>query len=279
MSRYLDEAFQLVDAQKRTGKVFQLGIQFTSNPKFKAIGDYIRAGKIGPLVTGQGSYCRNGGVVGEWNYPIDANAGPSNLDWKTWLGSAPSRPWNDDARERFFRFRKYWDYSGGILTDLLPHKIGPLMVACGNPEYPTRVCCLGTRRISLDREVDDSVSLLAEFPSGWTMQFTGSTVNEQGLPDLFRGFKASVHFSGDAIARPERPFVDELEEATVYKGADTGIDIHHRNWVDAIRTGITPNCPVVLGAQIQTILSLAEESSRTNRMMLFDAATRKVTAG
>jgi predicted dehydrogenase len=280
MCRYLDEAFQLIDAQKRTGKVFQLGIQYTSNPKYHAIGDYIRSGKIGPLVSGQSSYCRNAGKAGEWNYAIDKDAGPSNLDWATWTGSAPQRPWNDDARERFFRYRKFWDYSAGILGDLMPHRLGPFMVASGNPEFPTRVTSLGTRNISTDREVDDSVQVMAEFPSGWTMLFTGSTVNEQGLPDMFRGFKASVHFSGEgAIARPERPFVDELEEFEIVKGGDTGIDLHHKNWIETIRGGKLNNCPVELGAKIQTILAMAEMSSRTNRMMLFDQATREVRPG
>ena len=281
MCRYLDEAFQLIDAQKRTGKVFQLGIQYTSNPKFHAIGDFIRSGKIGPLVTGQGSYCRNAGKKGEWNYDIDKDAGPGNLDWDSWQGTAPKRPWNDDSRERFFRYRKYWDYSAGILGDLMPHKLGPFLIASGNPEFPKRVVSLGSRRISTDREVDDTVEVMAEFPSGWTMIFTGSTVNEQGMPDIFRGFKATVSFSGEgAVAKPERPFVDEVEEVEIFKGGDTGIDLHHKNWLETIRgTTKINNCPVELGAKVQSILAMAEMSSRTNRMMLFDEATRSVRAG
>jgi predicted dehydrogenase len=280
MTRHLNEAFELVDTQKRTGKVFQLGIQFTSNPKMHAVGEFIRAGKIGQLVTGQSSYCRNAGKKGEWNYGIDAGASLDNLDWDMWLGSAPKRPWNEDSKERFFRYRKYWDYSAGILGDLMPHRMGPFLIASGNPEFPTRVTSVGTRRISLDREVDDNVQVMAEFPSGWTMLFTGSTVNEQGLPDLFRGFKASVYFGGDgAVAKPERPFAEEMEETTIAKGGDTGIPEHHKNWIDAIRTGSKLNCPVEFGAKIQAILSMAEMSSRANRMMLFDEKTRTVKAG
>ena len=98
MTRYLDEAFQVMDAQKKTGKVVQVGIQYTSNQKWHDIGAAVRAGKIGPLVSGQGSYCRNAGKNGEWNYGIDKDAGPDNLDWNMWLGSAPRREWNDDPR-------------------------------------------------------------------------------------------------------------------------------------------------------------------------------------
>jgi len=280
MTRYLDEAFQLIDTQKRTGKVFQLGIQYTSNPRFHAIGEYIRSGKIGPLVTGQGSYCRNAGKAGEWNYGIEKTADPANLDWDWWLGSAPKRPWDDDARTRFFRYRKYWDYSTGILGDLMPHKLGPFLIASGKPEFPTRVSCLGSRNISIDREVDDSVQVMAEFPSGWTMLFTGSTVNEQGLPDLFRGHQATVHFSGEsAVAKPERPYAEESEEFQIFAGGTSGVPEHQRNWFDTIRGGKLNNCPVELGAQIQAILCLAEMSSRTSRTMRFDAATRQVTSG
>ena len=280
MTRHLDEAFALVDTQKRTGKVFQLGIQYTSSPRYQEIGAFIRSGKIGHLVAGQGSYCRNAGKKGEWNYGIDKDAGPDNLDWDMWLGSTKKLPWNDDAKQRFFRYRKYWDYSAGILGDLMPHKMGPFLIACGNPEFPTRVTSIGTRNVSLDREVDDNVQVLAEFPSGWTMLFTGSTVNEVGLPDVFRGSKGSIFMGGEtAVAKAERPFAEEMEETIVSKGSNVDIPDHHKNWIDAIRTGAKLNCPVELGAKLQTILAMAEMSSRASRMMLFDEKTRTVRAG
>ncbi len=280
MTRYADEAFQIVDTQKRTGKIFQLGIQFTSDPKMHAVGEFIRAGKIGPLVAGQSSYCRNAGPKGEWNYGIDKGAGPDNLDWDLWLGSAPKREWNDDAKERFFRYRKYWDYSAGILGDLMPHRMGPFIIGCGNPEYPLRVTSLGNRKVSLDREVDDNVQVMAEFPSGWTMTFNGSTVNEQGLPDLFRGHKASIYFGGEgALAKPERPFAEDFEETVVHKGGPKDIPVHHANWFNAIRTGAVNNCTAELGAKIQIILAMAEMSSRMNKMMTFDEATRTIKPG
>ena len=279
MTRYLDEAFQVMDAQKRTGKLLQLGIQATSDPKWHAIGDSVKAGKIGQLVSGQSSYCRNSGKDGEWNYKIE-DASLDNLDWEIWQGSAAKRPWNDDSKERFFRFRKFWDYSCGILSDLMPHKLGPFLISCGNPEFPIRVCSIGTRKISLDREVDDTVEVLAEFPSGWTMIFTGSTVNEQGLPDVLRGHKATIYMGGDgAKALPERPFSEEVEEFQISKATNTGIPDHHRNLFEAIRSGTKLNCDAEFGAKVQCILALAEMSSRTNKTMLFDPATRVVRAG
>src|SRR5207248_9068059 len=96
---------------------------------------------------------------------------------------------------RFFSWHKYYDYNSGILGNLLPHRFFPLMMATGNPEFPRRVCCTGTRKVSTDREITDTTHLLAEFPSGLTFCVAGSTVNEQGLPEMIRGRKASIYFS------------------------------------------------------------------------------------
>ncbi len=57
-----------------------------------------------------------------------------------WLGAkfklAPKRPYDAD---RFFRFRKYWDYSGGIATDLFYHVVAPLNICWDEPQFPAKV--------------------------------------------------------------------------------------------------------------------------------------------
>lgn len=299
MTRYLDEAFQVHDAAVRTKRVVQVGSQGCSDVRWHAAGEAVRAGRIGPIVMGQGSYARNSST-GEWNYPIDAGANPDNLDWQMWLGSAPSMPWSttggagsgeqpnrDDAAARFFRYRKYWDYSGGILGDLMPHKLHPFLIASGNPQYPSRVMSVGTRSVSTDREVMDTVQVMADFPSGWSMLFVGSTVNEQGLPDMIRGHKATIYFGNSVEIRPERPYAEEIEGGNValdtasLKGyaPNESVPAHESDWLLAIRTGKTPNCNIDLATKVQTIVSLAEMSQRANKAMIFDEKTRKITAG
>ena len=46
----------------------------------------------------------------------------------------------------YFRWRKYYPYCAGLLSDLFPHKLHPYMLATGNPQFPVRVACIGTRR-------------------------------------------------------------------------------------------------------------------------------------
>ena len=292
MSRYLDEAFQVHDTALRTKRVVQVGSQGCSNMIYHTSGKAIRDGRIGPIIMGQGSYCRNN-PKGEWNYGIPGDITPETLDWKMWLGSAPERafsfkgaagdgeqPERDDSGARFSRYRKYDDYSAGILGDLMPHKLHPFLIASGNPEYPTRVMCIGTQ-LDKNREVDDLVQVVAEFPSGWSMLFVGSTVNEQGMQDMVRGHKATIYFGNGVEVRPERPYAEEVEGGTIAVEGPTfeNHENHENDWLLSIRTGKVPNCNIDLATKVQTIISLAEMSARTGKAMNFDAKTRKVTAG
>jgi len=192
LARYLEEGFQIYDTVAKTKKTFQLGSQFCADPMYHKAAAWIKEGKLGPLVWGQGSYCRNNPKNSEWTYPVDPGVNETNLDWKRWLGKAPQIPFTP---EHYFSWHKFYAYNSGILGNLLPHKFLPLMLATGNPEYPHRVTCTGTRKVSTDREIPDTTLMLAEFPSGYTIMVAGSTVNEQGIPDMIRGRKSTIYLS------------------------------------------------------------------------------------
>jgi predicted dehydrogenase len=275
MARYLDEAFQLYDAWKKTGRVVQIGSQGTSDPKYHAARDVVASGKLGPLVSAQSSYTRNN-PDGEWNYKIDEEAGPSNLDWDIWLGSAAKRPWNEDSKARFFRYRKYRDYSAGILGDLMPHRIHPLLLVMGGMDWPLKVSALGNLRITKDREVSDSVYVMAEMSGNWTFQFVGSTVNEQGLVEMVRGHKATMYLAGkEPDVKPERKFAEEIEGGTVkVENSGENVPKHEKNFLDSIRENKQPNANMELGIRTQTLVSLAEIAEMSGKTVLFDPAKR-----
>jgi predicted dehydrogenase len=111
MCHTIEEAKHLVATVKEGKRVLQVGSQTTSALQWHTAKKYIADGAIGKMIMSQGSYHRNS-ADGEWNWDIDADAGPDGqgenfIDWKMWLGKAPKRPFDAD---RFFRFRKYWDY-------------------------------------------------------------------------------------------------------------------------------------------------------------------------
>ena len=137
MCHTIEEAKQLAVTVHETKRVLQVGSQTTSAEQWWKAKKAIADGMIGQMLMSQGSYHRNS-VEGEWNWTIDPDAGPDGkgenyIDWKMWLGSAPKRAFDAD---RFFRFRKYWDYSGGIATDLFFHVVAPLNICWPEPQFP-----------------------------------------------------------------------------------------------------------------------------------------------
>lgn len=286
MSRYLGEALQVHDTVKYTGKVFQVGSQGCSDMKWHKAAEWIRAGKIGPVVMCQGSYMRNT-PKGEWNYNIQEWANANDINWKMWMGDQIKDKKEFDADD-YFRWRKYYPYCAGLLSDLFPHKLHPYMLATGNPEFPLRVEALGTRKVETDkltpgtpmRDSPEILQLIAEFPSGMVLNITSSSVNEVGTQEMIRGQKATLTLASNVVElKPERPFSEEIDPETSEPCAPESIPAHHKNWFDCIRNGKAPNANIDLAIRVQTVISLGEMSERLKIACLFDEKTRKVSTG
>ena len=159
MTHTVAQAIELRNAVRRTKKVLQVGPQATGDDGFWQAHAAIEAGRIGKPTWAHGSYNRNARVcLFNTHQRIDPTAGPDkggadHIDWDMWLGHewglAPKIAWNP---EHFFRFRKYWPYNGGVATDLLYHKLAPLLIALAGPngQYPTRVNASGGLYIETD---------------------------------------------------------------------------------------------------------------------------------
>ncbi len=287
MTRYLDEAFRVHDTVKKTGKILQVGSQGCSAQGWHKAAELIKAGKIGTLVWSQGYYCRNN-AKGEWNYEIDPNTKPENLDFDTWAGPVKNHP--EFSADHFHRWRKYYPYCGGLLGDLVPHRLHPLMLASGNPEFPSRVVSIGSKNVHTDRntpgtperDVPEHVQLTAEFPSGYMLTVTSSTVNSKSPGFVIYGHKATLNIAdqGQRIELlPERPFAEDIEPQTFTGLQHEDIRVHEKNWFDCIRSNKQPNAGIDLAVRVQTVISLAEMAERLKLTCLFDEKTRKITDG
>lgn len=278
-SRWLHEATELYNTVKDSGIILQTGNQASSHPKWRVAHQAIDG--LGKPVWSQTSYTRNN-PAGEWNYGIDESAGPDNLDWTAWLGSAPDRPF---SHERYFRWRKFWDYSSGICGDLLPHRIYPVLITVG-PELPTRVVATGGNIMpEIDaennaemREVPDTFNLLADFASGHNLFVAGSTINDRGVDTVVRCHMGDLLLEGGNIeVRPQRPFAEEIEMETIeVEKMPDDQDGHRRNWVDCMRSGEQPNCDPWLAYCGMVVCALGEISYRENRAVIFDPETMKI---
>lgn len=259
-----EEARDVAKKARATGRVVQVGVQSTSDDRWWKARHLIRDGALGKVLWTQTGYSRNS-PGGEWNYPIDAGASPDNLDWKAFLGPAPNRPFDP---ERYFRWRKYWDYSGGIATDLFYHQLGHMQIALG-PELPRRVTGSGGVYIQHDREVPDTFFMTIDYPTDHTVVLVSSMANRQDVPEVIRGHKATMYFEGgNVIIRPENEYKGEIEEQTI---APEPREDHMTNFLSCMRSRKTPHCDAETGYRIMTAIDLGVRAYRENKVMIFDS--------
>ena len=286
MTRYMMEGFEIHDKVVETGLKFQIGSQFCTEGKWHQAAELIRNNRIGPLVLCQDSYHRNT-PIGEWNYyALESELEPGKtIDWEKWLGDEVAN--REFSPQRYHRWRKYYPYCAGILGDLLAHRIHPLLIATGAPEFPKRVCSVGNKKIGdsilgpEDRDVTENCQILAEFPSGLCMLITGSSVNEQGLGQVIRGNEGTLYFSGSSLElRPERPFADLVDgESMENITPGSSIPEHIDDFFGAIREDRQTNGNIDVAIKAQTIISMAEMSERMGEMLYFNAEDRTLHTG
>jgi len=276
MTRTFSEAKSLYEAVRKSECVFQLGSQYMQTPTWKRAKELYQQGHLGKITFCQTSYCRNS-KEGEWNYTIDEGVQPGkNLDWKAFLGPLPYMEYNP---EFFFRWRKYKAFSGGIITDLLPHKIHTLAYVMGM-KFPRRVAAVGGIYVHPDRDVADTVLVTVEFED-YTMAVAGSTCNESGLEDLIRGHHGNLYVGGNTVRMvPERTYAEEYDaiEERVEPAAMDSHELHIKEWIEAMRDrSKKPTWAIDPAFQVMTTIAMAEEAYLKKRVVEFDAATLRVS--
>jgi predicted dehydrogenase len=160
MVQFWEEGHKVIEAQKKSGKVVQVGSQRVSSIIYLKARDLLAAGAIGELNMIDAWWSRNS-PIGAWQYSIPPDASPATVDWERYLGRAPKRPFDP---LRFFRWRNYQDYGTGVAGDLFVHLFSGVHVITGSLG-PTRVMSTGGLRFWKDgRDVPDVMLGLFDYP-------------------------------------------------------------------------------------------------------------------
>ncbi|MBT8401489.1 MAG: Gfo/Idh/MocA family oxidoreductase [Rhodothermia bacterium] len=157
---HLEEGPAVIEAQQRTGQVFQVGSQYAANRVYHKAKELYESGSIGQLMVVEGVYNRNS-ALGAWQYSLPPDAAPERIDWDRFLGSAPTRPFDP---VRFFRWRNYRDYGTGVAGDLFVHLFTAIHLVVGS-NGPSNVAAMGGLRFWHDgRDVPDVILGLFDYP-------------------------------------------------------------------------------------------------------------------
>jgi len=276
MTYSIEEGKRVLARVKEAGVLMQVGVQGMSDDSYETAAKYIREGAIGEPVMAHIDYSRNH-LDDYWYREHDPDLEPGvNFDWKRWLGPAPDREFDPD---RFFGWRRYWDYSGGIATDLFVHRITRIVKAL-DLKAPNRVVATGGKFIFEDSaaEVPDTFNVLVEYPEGINVLLVSTMGNSAKIRHLIRGHKATLEFNDEGFEiTPEKLFEDEVGPVTHQKTGAENVALHHHNLHNAIRHGAELNCPPELGFYGALPCQMAVESFRSRKYLSWDAESETVT--
>jgi len=275
MAYKIEEAKAMAERVKKTGRVLQVGSQYASEPQYHRARELVSQGAIGKPLWAQGTYCRNT-FHGEWNYEIEREGTEENIDWKRFLGSAPKRPFSQD---RYFRWRKYWDYSGGIATDLLYHRLVPFLVTLG-PQFPVRVSSNGGIYVHKDREVPDTVSTTIEYPDFQIVMSSSMAADLPGshIAPILYGHEGSIEFRGkELVVTPEPIYAKSGKQPQRIPTETRDLHVAHmENFFDCVRSRKKPNLDADFGYRAMVAIGLGVEAYRESKQLAFDPATERV---
>jgi predicted dehydrogenase len=273
VSRTLEDGDALLKLAEGTKQVIQTGTQQRSWEHFALGKQIVDTGKLGQVTF----------VHTFWHQRMGLGAWPevdqAKLDWKAWLGPAPDQPWNP---ERFFRWRHFRDFGGGVLTDLLTHWIDVVHWYLGVTTPQAAVVTSGKYRVKT-MDWPDTVTATLEYPKDFMVTHTGtyaSSIDDGGLE--FRGDRATLKVDRERLAvysedsRKGQPWRHTPEPEILVRSQADGTSAHLANWLDCIRTRKTPTAPVPVGVEAARAAHIANQSLLAGSRVRWNAASGKI---
>ncbi|MGC4233048.1 MAG: Gfo/Idh/MocA family oxidoreductase [Niabella sp.] len=304
MVHSVGEGPDVIAAQKRTGKVFQVGSQGVSSLGNEKAKELLKAGAIGELNYAEGFWARRDPMA-VWQYPIPDDASEQTVDWEAYISNTTKRPFD---KMRFFRWRNYNDYGTGMAGDLYVHLFSSLHFITDSLG-PDRIYSTGGLRFWNDgRECPDvqlgafdypktavhpafNLSLRCNFVDGTSGTTYLKLVGSEGSMDVTWDDvtlkKNNLSDSGDPFLQkqkstnvseprkkilPPRVITYKAEEG--YKG---GPYDHMANFFTAIRSGSNKNVAedAVFGYRAAAPALLCNDSLREKKPMHWDPVNMK----
>ncbi len=274
LCRTPEEGVKLVEAEKRTKQIVQVGMQRRSYDLYLQGREIVAAGKLGAVRMVRSWWLNNyigGGVATKLE---------GALDWEQWQGPAEKRPF--DAN-RFRQWRFYSEYAGGILADQGAHVFDGIHMLMG-AGFPAAVNASAGKVHKPGVNTPESVVAIAEYPEDFIAAFS---INYAAMQYRTRNDQLN-QVDGDAarmdIGREElKVFAKGAEDTPSMtskseKGFNWATDLHVQNFLDCVRTRKTPTAPMRIAFQAALVVQMANLSLRQGRRLRWNAAAQRVEA-
>lgn len=276
------EGEMLIEAQKKYGKVVQMGNQQRSGPTSIEGVQMIRDGRIGRPYYGKAWYANTRGPIGTGKQvPV-----PEWLDYDLWQGPAPRKPYQDNLIH--YNWHWFWHWGTGEICNNGTHEIDVCRWALG-VDYPIRVASSGGRyHFKDDWQFYDTQVATFDFEDDKTIVWEGLSCN--GLDYRNRGRGAVIEGTEGSILLDRNGYVlydkqgkvveekkEERESATTNTVGAGFLDaLHVGNFVDAIRKGTPQNSPIEEGHKSVLLCHLGNIAQEKGQTLNVDPKTGHV---
>jgi predicted dehydrogenase len=286
LAHTIEEGWDIVHAAEKTDKVIQVGTQNRSSTIYKKAKELIKQGMIGDVHYARAFWYRNSlNDNPAWRYVIPPEATPQNTDWNRFLGPAPKRAWSP---ERYFQWRLYWDYSGGISTDLLVHQTDIINFMLDKTTPKSCVATGGIYRWKDDRDTPDTFSAIYEYPDNFHINYSCYFGNDHyGYGEQICGNEGTIEvmnrkdmyftpetFNGKAPAHIASRKPIHLNGKEDFNEGDGAIN-HFKNFLESVKGKEKPIAPPTVGQQAAISGHMATVSYKSQKKVLWDDQSNK----
>ena len=275
LTHRVDEARIVAEMAAKHRRVTQMGTQIHAGDNYRRVVELVQAGAIG-TVKEVHVWC--GASRGGGERPKDTPPVPAGLHWDLWLGPAPERPYHPTYVP--FYWRHWWDFGGGTLADMACHHTdlpfwalklrSPTTVAAeGPPPHPETAA----RELTVHYEYPARAELppvkLTWYDGGRRPpQFAEGLLPRWGDGTLFVGSKGMLLADyGKHLLLPQKQF----EGFSRPKPTIPSSIGHHKEWVEACKTGGTTTCNFDYAGTLTEAALLGNVSYRLGRPLTWDA--------
>lgn len=195
MTQKVDEVFKVRDAVTQNNIIFQVGHQGRQTESYIKAEEAINKNVLGNITLIEMTTNRNS-PNGAWVYPIHPKASPQTIDWEQFIEPTNKHPF---SKERFFRWRCWWDYGTGLSGDLLTHEYDAInqLMHVGIPKS-----CVATGGIYFykdGRTVPDVFQAAFEYPEyNFTLLYSATLASRKDRGKVIMGHDAYMEL-GNAM--------------------------------------------------------------------------------
>lgn len=275
----IGECRAMMAAQKKYNRVVQGGQWQRSQQHFKDAVDFVYSGQLGNIRTVK-VWCYQG-----WMKPMPVqpdSAPPAGVDYKMWLGPAPTRPFN--ASRFHFNFRWFWDYAGGLMTDWGVHLLDYGLLGM-KADVPKTVVSLGGKFAYPDmaQETPDTLTALYEF-DGFNLVWdhamgidNGSYGRDHGIAYIGNNATLVLDRGGWEVIE-EKQSKNKIAKPRV-GASDNGLNKHWENFISVVRSRKMEDlhCSIEAGSHVATVAQMGNISFRSGQRVVWDKAAGKFT--